>query len=106
MKVSDVAKLTGVTVRTLHYYDEIGLLLPSGVTSSGYRVYNDADLEVLQQILFFRELDFSLEDIRAIMQNPAYEKETALQNQKALLVQKRDRLDRLIALVDKTLKGE
>ena len=106
MKVSDVAKLTGVTVRTLHYYDEIGLLPPSEVTSSGYRVYNDADLEVLQQILFFRELDFSLEEIRGIMQNPAYEKETALQNQKALLVQKRDRLDRLIALVDKTLKGE
>ena len=50
MKVSDVAKLTGVTVRTLHYYDEIGLLPPSGVTSSSYRVYNDADLEVLQQI--------------------------------------------------------
>ena len=93
MKVSDVAKLTGVTVRTLHYYDEIGLLPPSEVTSSGYRVYNDADLEVLQQILFFRELDFSLEEIRGIMQNPAYEKETALQNQKALLVQKRDRLD-------------
>ena len=106
MKVSDVAKLTGVTVRTLHYYDEIGLLPPSEVTSSGYRVYNDADLEVLQQILFFRELDFSLEEIRGIMQNPAYEKETALQNQKALLVQKRDRLDRLIALVDNTLKGE
>lgn len=74
MKVSDVAKLTGVTVRTLHYYDEIGLLPPSEVTSSGYRVYNDADLEVLQQILFFRELDFSLEEIRGIMQNPAYEK--------------------------------
>ena len=106
MKVSDVAKLTGVTVRTLHYYDEIGLLPPSEVTSSGYRVYNDADLEVLQQILFFRELDFSLEEIREIMHNPAYKKETALQNQKALPVQKRDRLDRLIALVDKTLKGE
>ena len=106
MKVSDVAKLTGVTVRTLHYYDEIGLLPPSEVTSSGYRVYNDADLEALQQILFFRELDFSLEEIREIMQNPAYEKETALQNQKALLVEKRNRLDRLIALVDKTMKGE
>ena len=106
MKVSDVAKRTGVTVRTLHYYDEIGLLPPSGVTGSGYRVYNDADLEVLQQILFFRELDFSLEDIRAILQDPAYEKETALRNQKALLVRKRDRLDSLIALVDKTLKGE
>ena len=77
MKISDVAKLTGVTVRTLHYYDEIGLLKPSEVTQAGYRVYNDTDLEVLQQILFFRELDFSLEDIRKIMQNPAYEKESA-----------------------------
>ena len=73
MKVSEVAKLTGVTVRTLHYYDEIGLLKPGEVTEAGYRVYNDADLEVLQQILFFRELDFPLEDIRKIMQNPAYD---------------------------------
>ena len=106
MKISDVAKLTGVTVRTLHYYDEIGLLKPSEVTEAGYRVYNDTDLEVLQQILFFRELDFSLEDIRKIMQNPAYEKESALRKQKELLMQKRSRLDSLISLVDKTLKGE
>ncbi|MGN0265697.1 MAG: MerR family transcriptional regulator [Oliverpabstia sp.] len=106
MKISDVAKLTGVTVRTLHYYDEIGLLNPSEVTQAGYRVYNDTDLEVLQQILFFRELDFSLEDIRKIMQNPAYEKESALRKQKELLMQKRSRLDSLISLVDKTLKGE
>lgn len=106
MKISDVARLTGITVRTLHYYDEIGLLKPSEVTQAGYRVYNDTDLEVLQQILFFRELDFSLEDIRKIMQNPAYEKESALRKQKELLLQKRSRLDSLIALVDKTLKGE
>ena len=92
MKISDVAKLTGVTVRTLHYYDEIGLLKPSEVTEAGYRVYNDTDLEVLQQILFFRELDFSLEDIRKIMKNPAYEKESALRKQKELLMQKRSRL--------------
>ena len=106
MKISDVARLTGITVRTLHYYDEIGLLKPSEVTQAGYRVYNNTDLEVLQQILFFRELDFSLEDIRKIMQNPAYEKESALRKQKELLLQKRSRLDSLIALVDKTLKGE
>ena len=106
MKISDVARLTGITVRTLHYYDEIGLLKPSEVTHAGYRVYNDTDLEVLQRILFFRELDFSLEDIRKIMQNPAYEKESALRKQKELLLQKRSRLDSLIALVDKTLKGE
>ena len=71
-----------------------------------YRVYNDTDLEVLQQILFFREIDFPLEDIRNIMQNPAYEKERALRKQKELLLQKRSRLDSLISLVDKTLKGE
>ena len=106
MKISDVAKLTGVTVRTLHYYDGIGLLKPSEVTEAGYRVYNETDLEVLQQILFFRELGFPLEDIRKIMQDPAYEKESALRRQKALLLQKRSRLDRLISLVDKTLKGE
>ena len=106
MRISDVAKLTGVTVRTLHYYDEIGLLKPSEVTDAGYRLYNDADLEVLQQILFFRELDFPLEDIRKIMQNPAYEKESALRKQRELLLQKRSRIERLIALVDKTLKGE
>lgn len=106
MKVSEVAKLTGVTVRTLHYYDEIGLLKPGEVTEAGYRVYNDADLEVLQQILFFRELDFPLEDIRKIMQNPAYDRQNALQKQRELLLQKRSRIDGLIALVDKTLKGE
>lgn len=106
MKTSEVAKLTGVTRRTLHYYDEIGLLKPSGVTETGYRVYSESDLEVLQQILFFRELDFSLEDIRQIMQNPSYDKEDALQKQKELLLQKRERLDVLISLVNKTLKGE
>ena len=106
MKISEVAKLTGVTVRTLHYYDEIGLLKPGQVTEAGYRVYDESDLAVLQQILFFRELDFPLEDIRKIMQHPAYEQESALRKQKELLMQKRSRLDGLIALVDKTLKGE
>lgn len=106
MKVSDVAKLTGITIRTLHYYDEIGLLKPSEVTGAGYRVYNDSDLEVLQQILLLRELDFSLEDIREIMRKPAYNKKDALQKQRVLLLQERNRLDGLISLVDKMLKGE
>lgn len=106
MKVSEVAKLTGVTVRTLHYYDEIGLLKPSKVTDAGYRLYSNADLEILQQILFFRELDFSLSDIREIMLNPTYSRETALQNHRELLLQKRKHIDGLISLVDKTLKGD
>ena len=106
MKVSEVAKLTGVTVRTLHYYDEIGLLKPSKVTAAGYRLYSNADLEILQQILFFRELDFPLSDIREIMLNPTYSRETALQNHRELLLQKRKHIDGLISLVDKTLKGD
>ena len=106
MKISEVAKLTGVTVRTLHYYDEIGLLKSSEVTETGYRVYSSTDLETLQQILFFRELDFPLNDIREIMGNPTYDRESALQKHKELLLQKRDRIDGLISLVEKTLKGE
>ena len=106
MKVSQVAKLTGITVRTLHYYDEIGLLKPGKVTQAGYRLYGPEDLEQLQQILFFRELDFSLEDIRQILRSPAYDKTLALKNHRQMLLQKRSRIDSLIALVEKTLEGE
>ena len=105
MKVSEVAKLTGVTVRTLHYYDEIGLLKASKVTEAGYRLYSIADLEILQQILFFRELDFSLRDIREIMLNPTYSRETALQNHRELLLQKRKHIDGLISLVANHYRG-
>ena len=106
MKVGEVAKLTGITVRTLHYYDEIGLLKPSRVTDAGYRLYDNADLEILQQILFFRELDFPLSDIRKIMLNPNYDRAIALQNHREMLLQKRKHIDGLISLIDKTLKGD
>jgi len=106
MKISEVAKLTGVTVRTLHYYDEIGLLKPSRVTDSGYRLYSPGDLEQLQQILFFRELDFSLRDIRLILTDPHYDREAVLRNHRELLLRRRSRIDGLISLIDKTLKGE
>lgn len=106
MKINEVAKLTGITVRTLHYYDEIGLLKPSEITDVGYRLYNNTALDTLQQILFFRELDFSLNEIKEIMGNPNYDKENALKKQKELLLQKRDRIDELVTLVDHTLKGE
>ena len=106
MKINEVAKLTGVTVRTLHYYDEIGLLKPSEVTEAGYRLYDSTALETLQQILFFRELDFSLNDIKEIMTNPNYDKANALTKHRELLLQKRNRIDDLIVLVDSTLKGE
>ncbi len=106
LKINDVAKLAGVTVRTLHYYDEIGLLTPSEVTESGYRLYDEKDLARLQQILFFRELDFPLNQIKEIMKNETYNANEALETHKKLLNQKRERLDRLIMLVEKTLKGE
>ena len=106
LKISEVAKLTGVTVRTLHYYDEIGLLRPSEITESGYRLYDEAALESLQQILFFRELDFPLNKIKEIMIHPNYDKEFTLIKQKELLMQKRKRIDGLINLIDKTIKGE
>lgn len=106
MKINEVAKLTGITVRTLHYYDEIGLLKPSEITEAGYRLYDNSTLEILQQILFFRELDFTLSDIREMMTNPYYNKAETLTKHKALLLQKRNRLNGLIDLVDITLKGE
>ena len=86
MKISEVAKLSGVTVRTLHYYDEIGLLNPSETTEVGYRMYSNKDLETLQQILFFRELDFPLNEIKEIMKNPNYDKNEALNKHKELLI--------------------
>ena len=106
MKISEVAKLSGVTVRTLHYYDEIGLLKPSDITEAGYRVYSNKDLETLQQILFFRELDFLLNEIKEIMTNPNYNKNEALNKHKEFLMEKRKRIDGLIALINKTIKGD
>lgn len=106
LSVSETAKLTGVSVRTLHYYDEIGLLSPSMVSETGYRYYDDLALERLQQILFYRELDFSLKDIASMMNAPDYQKEAALKGQRALLQLKRNRLDNLIDLLDANLKGD
>lgn len=104
--VKQVSELTGISVRTLHYYDEIGLLAPSKVTEAGYRMYDDEALQGLQQILFFRELDFPLKDIRSIMLNPAYDKGKAFGMQKKLIQEKRDRLDGLSMLLDKLIEGE
>lgn len=106
MSVGRVSKLTGVSVRTLHYYNEIKLLNPSEISEAGYRLYDECDLEELQQIMFFRELDFSLEDIQKIVKSPDYDKKEALENQKNLLQIKEKRLKKLISLIDKTLEGE
>lgn len=106
MRINEVAKLTGVTVRTLHYYDQIGLLKPSRITEAGYRLYDREALAELQQILFFRELDFSLQGIREIMGKPGYDRREALEKHREMLLKKRERLEGLISLVDRILKGE
>lgn len=104
--VKQVSDLTGISVRMLHYYDEIGLLEPSEVTESGYRLYDNETLEILQQILFFKELDIPLKEIKEIMVSPHFDKMQALENQKKLLIIKRDRLNSLVELINKTLKGD
>ncbi|MGN2369004.1 MerR family transcriptional regulator [Clostridium cagae] len=104
--VKQVSDLTGISVRALHYYDEIGLLKPSEITEAGYRLYDDEALKILQQILFFKELDIPLKDVKEIMLSPYFDKMQALKNQKKLLLLKRKRLNGLIELINKTLKGE
>lgn len=103
--VKEFAALTGVSIRTLHYYDEIRLLRPASVTDSGYRLYGQQELERLQQILFLRELRFSLKEIAQILDDPTFDKRQALHQHRQLLLLQRQRLDELIRLADNTLKG-
>ena len=107
MKIKEFAKFTGVSVRTLHYYDEIGLLVPAYVDKyTGYRYYNQQSLLRMQEILFYRELDFSLKTIREILTSPNYDRQKALTEQKNLLTLKKERLERLIYSIDNAMKGE
>lgn len=104
--VKEISDLTGISVRTLHYYDEIGLLKPTEKSDAGYRLYDDKALETLQQILYFREFDISLKEIKAVLDNPALERNQILQVQRKMLVTKKERMERLIASIDDILKGE
>ena len=104
--ISQAAKLAGVSIRTLQYYDEIGLLKPSGLTASGYRMYDDNALQTLQQILFFKELGFPLKKIKEILEKPDFDRIAAFKKQKELFLMKRDRLNRLIQLLERLEKGE
>ena len=104
--ISQVAELTGISTRTLQYYDEIGLLKPSKLTQSGYRLYDDETLQKLQQILFFKELGFKLKGIQEILENPDFDRIEAYRKQKELLLLKRNRTDRLIQLLSRLEKGE
>lgn len=103
--VKEIAELTGVSTRTLRYYDEIGLLSPTGKSESGYRLYDDQALERLQQILFFREFEIPLKEIKSILEHPDFDKNQILQMQRKMLVAKKDRLERLIASIDDILGG-
>ncbi|WP_270182017.1 MerR family transcriptional regulator [Alkalihalobacillus sp. CinArs1] len=103
MKVKEVADLVGISVRTLHHYDEIGLLTPE-TTEAGYRIYSENDLETLQQILFFKELGFSLKEVQRILEDPAFDRKEALELQRRMLVEKRSHVDRMIKTIDKTIK--
>jgi len=102
--VKQLAKAAGVTVRTLHYYDAIGLLKPSFIKNNGYRYYQEKELVKLQQILFFRELEFPLNEIVQMVNTPAYNTLEALADHRKLLEMKRERLESLLATVDKTIK--
>lgn len=94
--VNEVSKLTGVSIRTLQYYDSIGLLKPTEYTEAGYRLYDDEALERLQQILLFRELEFSLKEIKDIIYNPGFNKKRVLEQQIELLLMKKEHIENLI----------
>lgn len=104
--VKGIANLTGISARTLHYYDEIGLLKPTEKSEAGYRLYDEKALETLQQILFFREFDIPLKDIKTVIQNPSFDRNQILQMQRNMLVAKKERIERLIVSIDDILKGE
>lgn len=107
IQIKEFAEVTGVSVRTLHYYDEIGLLVPAFVDkATGYRYYDDKSLLRMQEILFYRELDFSLKSIREILSSPNYDKNKVLKEQKKMLMLKKERLERLISAIDGAVKGE
>lgn len=104
--VKEVSELTGISVRALHYYDEIGLFKPTACTEAGYRLYDDKALETLQQILFFRELDLPLKQVKLILENPDLDKDQLLNSQKKMLQLKKERLERIIASIEDILKGD
>ena len=106
MTVNEVSKLTGLTIKTLQYYDRIGLFKPSTVTEAGYRIYDENDLEKLFQIMMFRELEMPLKEIKRIVQDPGFDRTKALAGQKEMLLLKLEHIKGLIELTDGMIKGE
>lgn len=109
MQIHELARLSGVSVRTLHHYDNIGLLRPSRRTENGYRDYSDRDLDRLQQILLFRACGFSLENIQMLLDSPSFDREQAFLLQKKMLVHEKERIDTMLCTLEKSMqsmKGE
>jgi DNA-binding transcriptional MerR regulator len=106
LTVGAIARLSGVTVRTLHHYDAIGLVVPGGRTAAGYRRYGRAEVARLQEVLFFRELGFSLVQIRQIVERPTYRRAAALERHRALLERKAGRLRAMLDAVDAAIEAE
>ncbi|WP_343208855.1 MerR family transcriptional regulator [Anaerolentibacter hominis] len=104
--VLKLARLAGISSRTLRYYDEIGLLKPERLSQSGYRIYGQKQLDLLQQILFYRELGFELDQIQDVLSDPAFDVHSALESHLKALYERRNRLDSLIQTVKKTLRKE
>lgn len=105
-KIQELADLAGISSRTLRYYDKIGLLKPGRIHSNGYRVYGGAEVDLLQQILLYREMDVPLEEISKILHAPNFDRKVALQNHLRALSDHRDRLNLLIETVQKTISAE
>ncbi|MGJ9382782.1 MerR family transcriptional regulator [Salipaludibacillus sp. CF4.18] len=103
LKIKEVADIVGVSVRTLHHYDQIGLLKPKKLEENGYRLYNEKDLDRLQQILFFKEMEVPLRMIKRILDDPFFDQMQALKVHKELLLKKRDRLDRIIDSINSSM---
>jgi MerR family transcriptional regulator, thiopeptide resistance regulator len=106
LTVGSIARLAGVTVRTLHHYDAIGLVVPGGRTAAGYRRYGRAEVERLQEVLFSRELGFPLEQIKEIVERPGYHRAAALERHRALLERKAGRLRAMLGAVDAAIDAE
>ena len=102
--VKELSKISGISTRTLRYYDQIALLVPPRLSSSGYRIYGETEVDTLQQILFYRELGVSLDEIKKLLNSPDYDKEQSLQNHLDELMQKKARIETLITNVGETIQ--
>ncbi|MEA4845998.1 MAG: MerR family transcriptional regulator [Clostridiaceae bacterium] len=103
--INKLAKMAGISTRTLRYYDQCGILSPARVSSNGYRIYGQKEIDRLQQVLFYRELDVPLEEIKSILSKPDFDGKAALENHLTALIAKRGQIDALIANVEKTLRS-